>query len=93
VLNKRALESLVKAGALDCINPHRAQVFNAIDGIIGLSNRSATEQAAGQNDLFGGGAAKGAEELVLPAPRRLAADGAAGAGVRGRRVLSLRPSA
>jgi DNA polymerase-3 subunit alpha len=67
VLNKRALESLVKAGALDCINPHRAQVFNAIDGIIGLSNRSATEQAAGQNDLFGGGAAKGAEELILPA--------------------------
>ena len=67
VLNKRALESLVKAGALDCINPHRAQVFNAIDGIISLSNRSATEQAAGQNDLFGGGAAKGAEELILPA--------------------------
>jgi DNA polymerase-3 subunit alpha len=67
VLNKRALESLVKAGALDCINPHRAQVFNAIDGIISLSNRSATEQAAGQNDLFGGGAAKGAEEIVLPA--------------------------
>ncbi len=67
VLNKRSLESLVKAGALDCINPHRAQVFNAIDGIISLSNRSATEQAAGQNDLFGGGAAKGTEELILPA--------------------------
>ncbi len=67
VLNKRALESLVKAGALDCINPHRAQVFQAIDGIIGLSNRSASETAAGQNDLFGGGAAKGAEELILPA--------------------------
>ncbi len=67
VLNKRSLESLVKAGALDCINPHRAQVFFAIDGIISLSNRSASEQAAGQNDLFGGGAAKGAEELILPA--------------------------
>jgi len=67
VLNKRALESLVKAGALDCINPHRAQVFHAIDSIIGLSNRSATETAAGQNDLFGGGVAKGAEELILPA--------------------------
>jgi len=67
VLNKRSLESLVKAGALDCINPHRAQVFHAIDGIISLSNRAASEQAAGQNDLFGGGAAKGAEELILPA--------------------------
>jgi DNA polymerase III subunit alpha len=67
VLNKRALESLVKAGALDCINPHRAQVYFAIDGIIGLSNRSASEEAVGQNDLFGGGAAKGSEELMLPA--------------------------
>ena len=67
VLNKRALESLVKAGALDCINPHRAQVFHAIDSIIGLSNRSASETAAGQNDLFGGSIAKGGEELILPA--------------------------
>ncbi len=66
VLNKRALESLVKAGAFDCINPHRAQVFHGIDGMIGLSNRSASEEAAGQNDLFGGGAAKGEDDLALP---------------------------
>ncbi|MFO1033736.1 MAG: DNA polymerase III subunit alpha [Hyphomicrobiales bacterium] len=65
-LNKRALESLVKAGALDCLNPHRAQVFDAIDAIIGLSGASASAEAAGQNDLFGGApAASGKEEFQL----------------------------
>jgi DNA polymerase-3 subunit alpha len=65
-LNKRALESLVKAGALDCLNPHRAQVFDAIDAMINLSGHAASAEAAGQNDLFGGGAAKqGKEEFHL----------------------------
>ena len=66
-LNRRALESLAKSGAFDCLHRNRAQMLDAIDMLIGLSNRSSTEQAAGQNDLFGGGkAAAAAPELVLP---------------------------
>ncbi len=52
-LNRRALESLVKAGAFDKLNPNRAQVLDGIDSIIGVANRTANEAAAGQNDMFG----------------------------------------
>ena len=64
-LNRRAMESMVKAGAFDALSPNRAQVFEAIDQIIGLSNRASNEQAAGQNDMFSGGAVS-APELSLP---------------------------
>ncbi len=64
-LNRRAMESMIKAGAFDVLAPNRAQVFEAIDQIIGLSNRSSNEQAAGQNDMFAGGAVS-APELMLP---------------------------
>jgi DNA polymerase III subunit alpha len=64
-LNRRAMESMIKAGAFDGLSPNRAQVFDAIDQIIGLSNRASNEQAAGQNDMFSGGAVS-APELMLP---------------------------
>ncbi len=63
-MNRRAMESMVKAGAFDCLAPNRAQVFDAIDQIIGLSNRASSEQAAGQNDMFAGGAVS-APDLLL----------------------------
>jgi DNA polymerase III subunit alpha len=64
-MNRRAMESMIKAGAFDSLAPNRAQVFEAIDQIIGLSNRASNEQAAGQNDMFSGGAVS-APELMLP---------------------------
>jgi DNA polymerase III subunit alpha len=64
-MNRRAMESMIKAGAFDSLSPNRAQVFEAIDQIIGLSNRASNEQAAGQNDMFAGGAVS-APELMLP---------------------------
>ncbi len=64
-LNKRALESLAKAGAFDEINANRAQVLAGVETIIATSSRTSAEADAGQNDLFG--AATGTkEELVLP---------------------------
>ncbi|MCA0434339.1 MAG: DNA polymerase III subunit alpha [Proteobacteria bacterium] len=65
-INRRAMESLVKAGALDCLNAQRAQVFDAIDGLIALSNKSTAEEAVGQNDLFGGGSGRSGEDMALP---------------------------
>jgi DNA polymerase III subunit alpha len=64
-LNRRALESMTKAGAFDSLNPNRAQVLDGIDTVIGIANRSASEAAAGQNDMFGG-MKTASEELVLP---------------------------
>ncbi|MBM3520715.1 MAG: DNA polymerase III subunit alpha, partial [Alphaproteobacteria bacterium] len=64
-LNKRALESLIKAGAFDALNPNRAQLVDGVDAILSLSNRASSEAAAGQNDLFGGIKSSG-DELVLP---------------------------
>jgi DNA polymerase III subunit alpha len=52
--NRRALESLIKAGAFDAIHPNRAQLMQAIDSILAVANRAALEQASGQNDMFGG---------------------------------------
>jgi DNA polymerase III subunit alpha len=64
-MNRRAMESMIKAGAFDSLSNNRAQVFEAIDQIIGLSNRASSEQAAGQNDMFAGGTVS-APELMLP---------------------------
>jgi DNA polymerase III subunit alpha len=64
-LNRRALESMTKAGAFDGLNPNRAQVLDGIDAIIGIANRTASEAAAGQNDMFGGMQAA-SEDFVLP---------------------------
>jgi DNA polymerase III subunit alpha len=64
-LNRRALESMTKAGAFDTLNPNRAQVLDGIDSFIGIANRTASEAAAGQNDMFGG-MQTASDELVLP---------------------------
>jgi DNA polymerase III subunit alpha len=64
-LNRRALESMTKAGAFDALNPNRAQVLDGIDSIIGIANRTASEAAAGQNDMFGG-IQTASDDLMLP---------------------------
>ena len=64
-LNRRALESLGKAGAFDTLNPNRAQVVDGIDSIIGIANRTATEAAVGQNDMFGS-LPSASDDIVLP---------------------------
>ncbi len=65
-LNRRALESLAKAGAFDSLNANRAQVMDGVETILATANRTSSEAAQGQNDLFGA-ASGGAGELVLPA--------------------------
>ncbi len=64
-LNRRALESMTKSGAFDGLNPNRAQVLGGIDTLIGIANRTASEAAAGQNDMFGG-MKSASDELTLP---------------------------
>ena len=53
-LNKRQLENLIRAGALDTLNPNRRQVYEAIDTIMGTAGAAARERESGQIGLFGG---------------------------------------
>ncbi len=56
LINKRALETLAAAGALDELGIDRATAFANVDRIIAAGNRSLETTADGQNDLFSGAA-------------------------------------
>ncbi|MGB8525190.1 MAG: DNA polymerase III subunit alpha, partial [Candidatus Acidiferrales bacterium] len=51
-LNKRVLESLVKAGALDCLSASRGRLFAAIDQAILRGQKKSQAKAVGQGGLF-----------------------------------------
>jgi DNA polymerase-3 subunit alpha len=55
LVNKRALETLAAAGALDELGVDRATAFANVDRMIAESNRSLETSAEGQEDLFSGG--------------------------------------
>ena len=52
-LNKRVLESLVKAGALDGWGARRAQLFEVIDRAMEAGQKHQRTRESGQHDLFG----------------------------------------
>jgi len=51
-VNKRCIEALIKAGALDKLAPHRAMMLAALDDAVKTAEQSASNQAAGMIDLF-----------------------------------------
>jgi DNA polymerase-3 subunit alpha len=51
-LNRRALESLIKAGACDSLNPHRAQLLSSIDLIFNFCEGIRQQRESGQLSLF-----------------------------------------
>jgi DNA polymerase III subunit alpha len=70
-VNKRALESLVRAGALDCTGATRLGMLDTIAAAVSQAARRRTDLAAGQESLFGGGGADavpGVVELDPPVP-------------------------
>jgi DNA polymerase-3 subunit alpha len=54
LVNKRALETLSAAGALDELGLDRATAFANVDRMIAAGNRSLETSAEGQDDLFSG---------------------------------------
>jgi DNA polymerase-3 subunit alpha len=52
-VNRRAIESLIKAGAMDSLEGNRAQKFAAIDGAIESGQRAWKDRLSGQGGLFG----------------------------------------
>ena len=53
-LNRRVLESLTKAGALDCLRAPRAALWESIDKALNYGQRQGHHAAVGQGGLFGG---------------------------------------
>ncbi len=92
LVNKRALETLAAAGALDELGLDRATAFANVDRLVAAGNRSLETSAEGQDDLFAGATACAAADR---ASRRqaLGAHRPALARVRGGRLLPHRPSA
>jgi DNA polymerase-3 subunit alpha len=53
-VNKRTLESLIKAGALDGLGPTRSTLCAAVDTAIDASQKATRDRESGQAGLFGG---------------------------------------
>jgi len=66
LVNKRAFESLVRAGAFDALNPNRRQLVESAELLLDSAARSAQERESGQTSLFGG-EAHADSEVRLPA--------------------------
>ncbi len=54
VLNKRALESLVKCGALDSTGATRLGMLTALEAVLGHGQRTSADRLAGQASIFDG---------------------------------------
>ncbi|MCC6157228.1 MAG: DNA polymerase III subunit alpha [Deltaproteobacteria bacterium] len=52
-VNRRVLESLVRAGAFDELEPNRARLFMGLDTVMERASREARDRASGQVSLFG----------------------------------------
>ncbi|HTP77051.1 MAG TPA: DNA polymerase III subunit alpha [Rhizomicrobium sp.] len=66
LVNKRAFESLARAGAFDTLNRNRRQLVESSDILLGSAARNALERETGQATLFGG-VADSQEDLRLAA--------------------------
>jgi DNA polymerase-3 subunit alpha len=64
-VNKRAFETLARAGAFDSLHANRALVFAAADVLVGYGQSIAAERASSQGSLFGGDQAE-AQRPRLP---------------------------
>lgn len=51
-INKKAVESLIKAGAFDCLNVNRAQYLAVFEGLIESAQNNAKKNIEGQLSLF-----------------------------------------
>jgi len=52
--NKRVLEALIRSGALDVFDKHRARSMASLPTALQMAERHSRDHAAGQNDMFGG---------------------------------------
>ena len=70
-LNKRALESLVKSGALDSLGWKRSQYMSMLDAAIEQGQKQRRDRESGQKDLFANFGAGSSVALPAPEPPNL----------------------
>ncbi len=56
-INRRVLESLIRAGALDGLGTHRAALMTSLNAALAASDQHSRNLEAGQEDIFGAAAA------------------------------------
>ena len=64
-VNKKVIESLIKAGALDCFNYSRNAMLSQIEEIIEAAKKAADAKKLAENSLFGAGEEMTAVTLTL----------------------------
>ena len=65
-MNKRVLEALIHAGAMDALGPNRASLMAALPECLKAAEQRTRDGAAGQVDLFGAGSARAAPPPLMP---------------------------
>ncbi len=67
-INRRMIESLIRAGAMDSFEGHRAQLMAAVEGAMEAGQRAQRARESGQEGLFGDafGGGESHEEKPLP---------------------------
>ncbi len=66
LFNKRTLENLISAGALDELEPDRAKACAAVDAMMSLAQQAVEASAGGMIDMFGGVAAADVHLRIPP---------------------------
>lgn len=67
--NRRVLEALIRAGAMDALGAHRAQLMADLPSALQAAEQYHRSLAQGQNDLFGLGSEDAVTDLALPPTR------------------------
>jgi DNA polymerase-3 subunit alpha len=62
-MNRRQLEALAAGGALDCLEPNRAQVIANAELLMAVADEASRSRTSGQGGLFGG------DDHAVPATR------------------------
>lgn len=70
LLNKRQVETLAAAGALDGLDPNRAGIFAAAETILAVAQRLHEQRTSGQGGLFGEGEPVSGASIKLPLSAR-----------------------
>ncbi|GHU01393.1 DNA-directed DNA polymerase [Alphaproteobacteria bacterium] len=68
MVNRKAMESLILAGAFDCLHPNRAELWANLDGIMAFAQAKAEDASRRQMSLFGAGQVGGGLTIAKTKP-------------------------
>ena len=66
LVNRRALETLVCAGALDDICAERSTAFASVEAVLAMAQANESERLSGQENMFAGASAESATPIRAP---------------------------